>query len=43
MKRLVIPATSLPLLLLAGTGLSAQTRIALTGGINFAQIGRAHV
>ena len=34
MKRLVIPATSLPLLLLAGTGLSAQTRIALTGGVS---------
>lgn len=34
MKRLVIPAASLPLLFLVGAGLSAQTRIALTGGVS---------
>lgn len=34
MKRLVIPAASLPLLFLVGAGLSGQTRIALTGGVS---------
>ncbi len=34
MKRLVIPAASLSLLFLVGAGLSAQTRIALTGGVS---------
>jgi len=34
MKRSVIPAACLPFLLLAGADVSAQTRIALTGGVS---------